>query len=74
MKIWKVTATAFDYWKNCDRGGYVEVDKYFTTEEKAKAWVEANPRYIFRGFNAEQTEAEDEYQMPAFAITAVEVE
>jgi len=74
MTIYKVTINAYNYWCYGDRDGFTKVEKYFTTEEKAKAWIDQNPRYIFRGFNEEQTEATEDYQMPTFKITAITVE
>jgi hypothetical protein len=74
MTIYKVTINAYDYWYACDRDGFKQVEKYFTTKEKAQAWIDQNPRYIFRGFNNEQTEAKESYQMPTFTITAITVE
>ena len=74
MKMYKMTITAYDYWYGCDRDGFVTVEKYFTTKEKAEAWKAKNPNYIFRGFNKDQTEAEDDYQKPTFKIEEIEVE
>lgn len=74
MTIYHLTIRAYDYWFACDRDGFVTVDKYFTTEEKAKEWMRNNPRYIWRGFKAEQTEAEKDYQMPTFHLTEITVE
>jgi hypothetical protein len=74
MTIYHLTIRAYDYWFACDRGGFVTIDKYFTTEEKAQEWIRQNPRYIYRGFNEKQTEAKEGYQMPTFNITAITVE
>ena len=74
MIIYCVIIMAYDYWKTCDRDGFVEMRKYFTTEQKAKDWIKANPRYIWRGYNIDQTEAEKDYQMPTFNIVEITVE
>ena len=74
MTIYHLTIKAYDYWYTCDHDGFVTVDKYFTTKEKAKEWMKNNSRYILRGFNAEQTEAEKGYQMPTFCLTEITVE
>lgn len=74
MKIYKLAIKAYDYWFTCDRDGFGTVNKYFTTKEKAEAWIAKNPKYIYRGFDKNQTEAKDDYEMPTFTITEINVE
>ena len=74
MTIYHLTIKAYDYWYTSDRDGFVTVDRYFSTKEKAEEWMKNNPRYILRGFNAEQTEAEKDYQMPTFDLAEITVE
>ena len=74
MKIYKVEIKAYDYWYTTDRSGFRTVEKFFTTEEKANIWITKNPKYIYRGFNKEQTEAQEDYEMPTFKIIEIEVE
>lgn len=73
MRIYKVTIKAFDYWYTCDRSDFRTVEKFFSTKEKAEAWIAENPKYIYCGGEG-QTEAQDEYEMPTFKIDEVEVE
>lgn len=73
MKAYKLTINAYDYWKNCDCGGYVTEEKYFTTKEKAEAWVAENPTYAHRNFNGGHT-ADNEYELPTFKITEIVIE
>lgn len=70
----KLTITAYDYWKSCDRDGFVTVEKYFSTPEKAKEWMEKHPNYIFRGINSEHTEARRSYEKPTFSMTEIVVD
>ena len=74
MKFYKLTITAYDYWFTCDRDGFATITKYFTTKEKAEEWIAKNPKYIYRGFDDNQTEAEKDYQMPTFRIEEIEAE
>lgn len=73
MKIYKLNITAYDYWYSCERSGFVTVSRYFSTKEKAENWIVKNPKYIYRGFK-NQTEAEEEREMPKFEIVEIEVE
>jgi len=74
MKIYKLIITAYDFWFACDRDGFTTVTKYFTTKEKAEAWIANNPKYIYRAFDDNQTEATEDYQMPTFRVEEIEVE
>ena len=35
MKAYKLTVRIYDYWMTQDKGGYVTIERYFTTAEKA---------------------------------------
>ena len=70
MTIYMVMATIYDYWFECDRDGYVHEVKYFTTREKAEAWVEENKNFCY-GYDS--NEAKKAYEKPTFKIEEVEV-
>jgi len=74
MTIYRVKAKVWDYWFTCDRDGFVEIEKFFSTKEKAEKWIAENPKIIYRGFE-KQKEAEKDYQMPVFKeIEKIEIE
>lgn len=75
MKIYKLIIHAYDYWYDMDRDGFVKVEKFFTTKDKAEVWKSNHPKFIYNGFNAEHTEAKKDYEMPKFEeIQEIEVE
>ncbi len=74
MKIYKLEITAYDYYYKCDKDGFVTIDKYFTTMEKAEKWMADNPAYIYRGFDKNDTTADKKWKMPKFKVVEIEVE
>ena len=74
MTIYKLNIWAYNYWKTCDNDGFEHIEKFFTTKEKAEQWIKDHPKYIYKGFNEQQTEAKNDYQMPKFEIKEIMVE
>lgn len=74
MTIHKVTMLAWDFWKDEDKGGYVNIDKYFTSREKAKQFIEAHRDYIYRGRTSEDKVAIFPHERPAFTTEEITVE
>jgi hypothetical protein len=75
--IYKVSYKAFDYWFASDRSGFQTVEKFFSTKEKAENYAKEaeEKKYIFRGYEKEQTVATEDYQEPyGFEITEITVE
>ena len=69
----KVTVTAYDYWYSCDRSGWRKIERFFTTKEKAEAWIEAHKDMTYASFKGEN-KAKDEYEMPKFKTEEIEVD
>jgi hypothetical protein len=75
--IYKVSYKAFDFWFASDRSGFQTVEKFFSTKEKAENYAKEaeEKKYIFRGYEKEQTVATEDYQEPyGFEITEITVE
>ena len=70
MKIYKLTATIFDFWYEMDRSGYQEEEYFFTSKEKAEKWAEEHKTFAYA---REGNEAKKSYEMPSFKIEEVEV-
>ena len=71
MKIYRLKMLVYNYWYTCDREGFQEEEKLFSTKEKALRWIDEHPRYAHT-FNG--VEAEKERQLPKFEIEEIEVE
>jgi hypothetical protein len=75
--IYKVSYKACDFWFASDRSGFQTVEKFFSTKEKAENYAKEaeEKKYIFRGYEKEQTVATEDYQEPyGFEITEITVE
>lgn len=70
MKIYKVIACIYDYWFSMDRGGTQVEEYFFTTEDKAKKWIDEHKTFCY-GFDSH--EAKKPYEMPEFTIKEIEV-
>ena len=75
MKIYKVTASHYKYWKTAFESGHVAETHYFANEENARAFYNneiANPYWIDHdGKHATPTER---YHKPSVEIEVIETE
>ena len=70
MKIYKVIACFYDFWFSMDRGGIKVEEHYFTTEEKAKKWIDEHKTFCYGRYDHE---AKKSYEMPEFSTKEIEV-
>ena len=68
-----VIAEAYNYWAECDRGGWYSIIKNFTTKEKAEKFVAENPYFGYKGWKEDEIPT-DEYYKTKFKITETKIE
>lgn len=73
MKIYRVKATIWDYWYDCDRDGYQHEEKFFSTQAKAEAWCEENKNFCY-AYKGNEADPAKPWQKPKFEIEEIEVE
>ena len=71
MKIYRLTATIWDYWFTPYNSGYKGIEKFYTTREKAEKWIEEHSTFCY-GYNTNV--AKEDYQFPKFEIEEIKVE
>lgn len=72
MKIFRVKASIYNYWWSCDKDGFSEKEKFFTSKEKAEKWIDDHKDFIYGPDGP--AKATKGYQMPSFKIEKIEVE
>ena len=74
MTIYKATKKIYHYWLDAYKSGYVEVEKYFMSAEKAEAWMHADLNKWY-DMNNELVVTDNELRMgKAGKVEAIEVE
>lgn len=68
ITVYVLQVELYDYWYDYNGSGFISMFKYFTTKEKAEAWIETHKNIIYRGYDKNQTTANSKEEMPKFYL------